>query len=120
MKDPEESSKINRLRRELHGSNSLTDVDHDNKEFEITSDDHFNAHMNKQIRKDNRPVIKDTMSSQLADLKTIMNGHGTLPNVKKAYQHAHSTEVKYDRFMKKDFSRRKIDYVPQLINDNYA
>ena len=62
MKDPEESSKINRLRRELHGSNPLTDVDHDSKEFEITSDDHFNAGMNKQIRRDNRPVIKNTMN----------------------------------------------------------
>ena len=54
MKDPEEKSKIMRVRNELHGSSTLTDVEHDNKEFEIASNDHLNAHMNKQIRIDNR------------------------------------------------------------------
>ena len=56
MKDPEEKSKIMRVRQELHGSSTLTDVEHDNKEFEIASNDHLNAHMNKQIRIDNRAV----------------------------------------------------------------
>ena len=120
MNDPEEKSKIMRVRGELHGSGPLTDVEHDNKEFEITSNEHLNAHMNKQIRIDNRAVERKKMNSKLADLKTIMNGLGTLPSVKKKDKEAHSTEAKFDRFKKKEFSRRKIGYVPQLINDNYA
>ena len=50
MADPEENSKIMRLRRELHGSSPLTDIDYDNREFEIVSNEHLNAHMNKQLR----------------------------------------------------------------------
>ena len=52
------------------------------------------------------------------DLKTIMNGLN-LPDMKKKEQ-AHSTDAKFDRFRKKEFSRRKMDYIPQLINDSYA
>ena len=58
MNDPEEKGKIMQLRRELHGSSTLTDVNDDNKEFETTSNDHLNAHMNKMIRISNRPPIK--------------------------------------------------------------
>ena len=101
-----------RVKQELHGSSTLTDVEHDNKEFEIASNDHLNAHMNKQIRIDNRAIERKQMTSKLADLKTIMNGLGGLPSVKKKDKEAHSTEAKFDRFKKKDFSRRKIDYVP--------
>ena len=47
LNNPEEAMKLSRLRKDLSGDRSLTQVDNDFALFEMATNKHFNSHMNE-------------------------------------------------------------------------
>ena len=65
MSDPNEASKINRLRKELSRSNNLTVVENEFKMFEAATNKHFNHEMNKAAQNDRRRATQSHMYTSL-------------------------------------------------------
>ena len=71
LNNPEEAIKINRLRKDLSGDRSLTQVDNDFALFEMATNKHFNTHMNEMHKLEG--IGKDTMDLTSNIAQRVLN-----------------------------------------------
>jgi len=108
MADPYESVKINRLRKELSRSNYLTEVDDDFHLFEAATNKHFNAEMNKEVIID-RSRAQSTLVIAKSDKKpdeSFARIKSQLMSTASDNQAMPTTQIRYDRMARRDFSRK--------------
>ena len=138
LADPQEANKISKLREELSGSRTLTEVADDFHLFEMATNKHFNQQMN-QLQKANEFVqsecnITTNLAMQaLSKIKNAMAARGeptesikVVPEIKKKTKVLIPSEAvldeRYDRMSRKDFSRKISTFQPPSIqlNDGYS
>lgn len=134
LADPLEANKITRLRDELSGSRTLTEVADDFHLFEMATNKHFNQHMNEMQKVRDFTQTECNLTASLAmqalsKIKTSMAQRGdssievkTVPKIKtKTLIPSDAVlEERYDRMSRKDFSRKTTVCPPSMINDGYA
>ena len=122
LADPQEANKISKLREELSGSRTLTEVADDFHLFEMATNKHFNQQMN-QLQKATEFVqsecnLTTNLAMQaLSKVKNAMAARGeqtegikVVPDIKKKTKVLIPSEAvldeRYDRMSRKDFSRK--------------
>lgn len=114
LADPVEAIKLYRLQKELSQSNNLTEVSDEFHLFEMATNKHFNATMNKEQKLDGVIFSKPRGSAKsvVADITKKMNKK--TPHVRPI------EEMMYDRMTRKDFSRKPNSFAKVLMSDNYS